>query len=401
MRERPSTPPISRRRFLGAGALAGAGLGTVLTGCASAASAVRRGDLGDGVGARVAIQRLPEYANAFEVEAAAREVIEELGGLGWLRRGDKVLIKPASNSANRYPAVTRPELVTAVARILLKEGAGRVVVADHPGVQTVHHTREDQKGSTRDTMKRNGLLAGIEVGGAEFLGFEEPGYDAYFASEARGGASWHGPLMLPAIVREVDHIVYLNRVSAHTLAGATFSLKNAVGWIREDSRLELHRDADTFLEKCAEINAAPEIADRVRLVISDATEVQTTIGPDFGYSVRLETPVLIGSTNLAMHDVAAHGLLQFARETETPWIARIADPYPGNASWMNRMFVGMTWGWGEAMRYRPYAAPERAEAVSNRVIRRGIELFSPGAPRPAIAWMREMPESLRAAVDHA
>lgn len=400
MRERVTTLPISRRRFLGASALAGAAAGASLAGCAAASTGLKRADLGDGTGPTVAIQRIPEYANALEIETAAREAIEELGGLAWLGRGDKVLIKPASNSANRYPAVTRPELVTAVARILRKEGAGRVVVADHPGVQTVHHTRDDRKGSTRETMRRNGLLAGIEVGGAEFLGFEEPGYEAFFPTEPRGGACWRGPLMLPAIVGEVDHIVYLNRVSTHALAGATLSLKNAVGWIREDSRLELHRDADTFLEKCAEINAAPEIADRVRLVMSEATEVQTTIGPDFGYSVRLETPVLVASANLAMHDVAAYGLLQYAR-ARTPWIARATDPYPGNASWMNRIFVGMTWGFGQAMDYRAYSAPAHGRAADNRVIRRGIELLSPGAPRPRIAWMAELPESLRTAVVEA
>src|SRR2546422_10794681 len=51
---------------------------------------------------------------------------------------------------------------------------------------------------------------------------------------------------------EADHVVYLPRVSHHTLAFATLGLKLGVGWLREDSRLELHRDADSFAEKFAQ-----------------------------------------------------------------------------------------------------------------------------------------------------
>jgi len=399
----PHAHDPSRRAFLrfSAGTTVAAA-GAALPGCATAGEsglAPARFDA-NATGARVVMRALPAAANVDEVEAAARDAIEELGGLGWLSRGDKVLIKPASNSANRYP-VTRPVLVTAVARTMKKEGAGRVVMADHPGVATVHHERDgSKKGSTRATFAENGLLTAAQLAEADVHGFEEPGYDAFFASKA-SQENWKGPLMLPNIVGEVDHIVYLNRVSAHVLAGATLALKNAVGWIREDSRLELHRDGATFLEKCAEINAAPEILDRTRLVMSDATEVQTTIGPDFGYAARMEPPLLIATKNLAMHDVAAYNTLMYAREQRTPWWAFAVDPYPRNASWMNHAFVGMSWGVGEATDYTGYDAPARGRGTANRVIRRGVELFSPAGARPDLFWVGEVPTEVRSVIGAA
>ncbi len=354
-----------------------------------------------GLGARVALVPMAAPADAAEVEAAARHAIEELGGLSWLKRGNRVLLKVTSNSPNPYPATTRPELVTAVARLLRAEGAARVIMADHPGVQFVHHGRDRQRGSTRATFKKNGLERAALEGGAEIAGFEEPGYDGFFAGESRHAQHWTGPLMLPNLIREVDHIVYLPRVSAHVLGGATLALKAAVGWLREDSRRELHQQADTFLWKCAEIASAREIADRIRLVISDASRAITTYGPDFGYSASIDPPLLIASTNLAMHDVAAHGVLSYARNTLTPAWARAIDSYPANASWMNKFFVSMIWGVPAGARSSGFRAPKRGRAIDNTIIRRGLEIWSPGAVEPHLFWAGEVPGPLRAAVASA
>lgn len=355
----------------------------------------------NGVGARVVLAPMASPANAAVVEAAARQVIDELGGLGWLGRGDRVLLKVASNSPNPFPATTRPELVTAVTRILLAEGAGRVILADHPGVQFVQHEPAKQRGSTRETLAKNGLERAALEAGAEIHGFEEPGWDAYFAGESAHAAHWKGPLMIPALLREVDHVVYLPRLSTHVLGGATLALKAAVGWLREDSRHELHGQAETFLWKCAEIATAKDILERVRLVITDASKAITTYGPDFGYTAAIEPSLLIGSTNLALHDVAAHGLLAYARDQLTPGWARATDSYPGAASVMNRIFVGMIWGAGEAFKASGFSAPARNKAVDNTIIRRGLEIWSPGTSTPDLYWTADVPSAVRDAVVNA
>jgi len=97
------------------------------------------------------------------------------------------------------------------------------------------------------------------------LAFEEAGYDAYLAERVPGGGHWRDEVWIARAAAEADHVVYLPRVSHHTLAFATLGLKLGVGWLREDSRLELHRDADSFAEKFAEVNRLPAIAERLRL----------------------------------------------------------------------------------------------------------------------------------------
>ncbi len=393
---------ITRRDFMTCAAVAGAAILT--QGCSGSSHTVpenvskllNNASTGDAV-AVASMVREAGGANpgVAALENSVRAVIEELGGLSWLRRGDRVLLKIASNSSHRYPSVTRPELATAVASILKNAGAGRVIVADHPGVATVHHTRDSRKGSSREVFTANGHLAAAAAADCDIVGFEESGYDSFFASLVSGAQNWAGPVMIPNLVREVDHIIYLNRVSTHVLGGSTLALKSAVGWLREDSRLELHRDADTFLEKCAEINAAGEIRQRLRFCLTDASEVQTTIGPDIGYSAAIDPPLLIGSKNIAMHDVACAGLLAYAREELTPWYAALPDPYPRFSNFLNMMFVKVTWGSAEGDNYRAMTAPARGRAVENPIIRRGIELFSPGAARPRLVWMGTVPEMIR------
>lgn len=387
----------TRREVIGAMTTAVAG--AVLPACGSDEGEASMS--GNGRGARVVLAPMLAPVDVTAVEAAARNAIDELGGLGWLGRGDRVLLKVASNSPNPFPATTRPELVTAMARILRAEGAGRVILADHPGVQFVHHQPSKQRGSTRETLAKNGLDQAAIAGGAEIAGFEEPGYDAYFAGESRSADHWKGPLMIPTLLREVDHVVYLPRLSTHVLGGATLALKAAVGWLREDSRFELHQQAETFLWKCAEIASAREIMDRVRLVVTDASKALTTYGPDFGYTATIEPALLIASTNLALHDVAAYGLLTYAREQLTPSWARAVDSYPGAASWMNRIFVGMIWGAGKALSGTGFDAPARARAVDNTIIRRGLEIWSPESATPDLFWTAEVPGPIRDAVANA
>lgn len=333
-----------------------------------------------------------------EIEKAILDIAEKLGGFKWLKNGDRVLLKVSSNSGNRYPAVTRPELVTAVANILKSKGAGDVIMADLPGVEAVHHRRTTKKSSSKEIFKKNGLYQAAESGNCIIHGFEEGGYDNFIASKSKNQKHWPGPLMIPNIVNEVQHIIYLNRVSTHVMGGATLSLKNAVGWLREDSRLELHRGG-SFMEKCAEINACPEIISRLRLVLSDASIIQSTIGPDMGYDSDIESKLLIGSKNLAMHDVAAYNLLEYARREHTPSVIKIFDPYPGMSNFINKKFVGMTWDSKEVESYVVLKAPKRNSSIGNPIIKRGIEIFSPGAPSPIITMIGDIPEAVKSAMN--
>ena len=102
------------------------------------------------------------------------------------------------------------------------------------------HTRSSQRGSTRANFQNNGLEPAAQRGEATIACFEEAGYDGYFAAEPPAGSHFKREIFLPQIVREVDHIIYLPRVSKHVLAGSTLGSE---GRRRLDARRQPPRAA--------------------------------------------------------------------------------------------------------------------------------------------------------------
>jgi len=59
-------------------------------------------------------------------------------------------------------------------------------------------------------------------------------------------------------------------------------VKNAVGWLRDDSRLLLHQKGARFYERLAEINHFRPLRDKLRFTLTLADRALLKIGPDFG-----------------------------------------------------------------------------------------------------------------------
>jgi uncharacterized protein (DUF362 family) len=325
-------------------------------------------------GVRVALVGVPRDAALGTLTTAIRDAASAATDFSWLRPGDRVLLKVMCNSPNPYPATTHPVAVTAMAGLLRERGA-TVYVGDQSGVYFVYHTRTSQRGSTRANFTSNGLAPAAERSGATLACFEEAGYDAYFAADPPAGSHFNREIFLPQIVREVDHIIYLPRISKHILAGSTLALKGAVGWLREDSRHELHYDGATFLEKCADINGSREIRERLRLVLSVGTQLQTSFGPDNGHVATPDVGLVIASESIVDHDIASCAYLLEVSDQATPWTARLTDPYPTLSSLVNRVFVASVWGAGQFTGVESYDAPRLESPWSCRVLTRGCEIF--------------------------
>ncbi len=346
----------------------------------------------------VALAGVPRNAPLGALGRAIREAALAATDFAWLAPGDRVLLKVMCNSPNSYPATTHPAAVAVMADMLHERGAS-VCVGDQSGVQFVHHTRRSQRGSTRANFRTNGLESAARYAGAEIACFEEAGYDAYFAAEPPVGSHFKREIFLPEIVRQVDHIIYLPRVSKHMLAGSTLGLKGAVGWLREDSRLELHRDGATFLEKCADINGAREIRERLRLVVSVGTQVQTSLGPDTGYVATPEVGLVIASESLVDHDIASCAYLLEVSDQTTPWRWRLVDPYPVLSSLLNRTFVSYVWGAGLFSDVESYEPEQLQSPWSCRVLSRGCEIFGGRPQRLAVRDVNdEVPAALLDAI---
>ena len=305
----------------------------------------------------VALEAVAKGAGVETVVSVVKRVAEAASDFSWLSRGDVVFIKPAGNSGNRYPATTSPLAVQAMVCLLREKGAGRVIVGDKSGVQYVYQDGQRQRGSSRQLFTKNGLHQAAIEAGAEVHYFDEAGYGAYFGDHTEHPrCHWKGELMLPEILTRVDHVVLLPRVSRHVLAGSTLGLKAAVGWLRDDSRLELHRDARSFLKKIVEINDTITLRQKLRLVLTVATKVQTTFGPDRGFAAEPDPGLVFASESLLAHDMTALGWLLWNREYETPaaQLSLVRDPYQTYPGAMNRAFVGSIWGVGELLKSETY-----------------------------------------------
>ena len=404
----------SRRRFLReavgvSGLIATGGLVLDLTGCAGPDGAGRAGSTdttpttGDvrGAGAEPPATTLPSspatlgaHDVLFALDAVAssgtpdqtvRRACTSLDW-SWLDHGDSVFVKLAANSPHQHPSVTAPAAVRAVVAELYERGAGRVLVGDQSGVSYVRVAADGRRfGSTRACLRDNGLLEAITTAGAEPHLFDEADFHTgFFEAQAPPGSHWTQPLALPSVIREVDHVIYLPRISAHAIAGYTAGHKISIGWLREDSRNHLHSDAASFYEKYTEVNYVPELRDRFRLAIVLAEELLLHFGPDNGGTVVSADPrIVLAAADLAALDSVLSGLLVHLNKGTQP--AAGVRPYSAStANGFNRSFVtravesstGIPWGPATPADYRPLEAHHYEQGISaDRALSRAWEII--------------------------
>lgn len=313
---RPTREPrLTRRDFH----LLGVGVGAALLAPKPAAAAKSQQlppiPIADHGTAAVALVGVPRGVDVLKVEAAVTRAALAATDFSWLSRGDRVLIKTVCNSGNHYPATTDPAAIRAMVRLLREHGAGEIIVGDMSGVEFLRFSPDRTRGSTRQLMWNNGMLQAAEAADAKVVAFEEDGWDGFYDERPIASVSWRNPILLPNVLRDVDHVVLLPRCSRHLLAGSTLGLKAAVGWWRHDSRLEYHRDAATFSQKTAESNTVPTLLAKQRLVLTSATQVLTTFGPDQGHVVAPETGLVLASTSVLAHDMVSLAWLLQTRAT--------------------------------------------------------------------------------------
>ncbi|MBW2084523.1 MAG: DUF362 domain-containing protein [Deltaproteobacteria bacterium] len=313
------------------------------------------------------------------VQAAAETATD----FSWLSKGDAVLIKPALNSGNPYPATTNPAGIRTMVELLKNKGAGRVVVTDMSGFEHVKLSPDELKGSSRELMIKSGMAQAAESAGAELYFPEEDGWDAFFEERPASGSNWKAGIMMPKILKDMDHVILMPRCGRHILAGSTLGMKAAVGYWRPDSRLEYHRDASTFQEKTAESNTVPSLRERQRLVLTSATKILTTFGPDKGYVSEPEIGLIIASESIVAHDmVSLAWLLENRRLTPDFEKMGFKDPYRKQlvVSNTNRMVVRWLGGREQSRKAEKLIRNDLNTIWDDRVLNRAYQLWG-GVPK--------------------
>jgi uncharacterized protein (DUF362 family) len=283
-----------------------------------------------------------------DMDQAIRDATFAVDSLDWLQPGDTVFIKPVLNSGKPYPATTSPLAVASMIRLLQEKGAGRVIVGDMSGVGHLDQRPEGCKGSTRKLAKSAGMFNGVLDAGADWAFFEEAGWDSFYEEQPAPSSHWRRGIMLPNILREVDHIVSMPRCSRHSLLGNTLGIKSVVGYMRYDTRLEYHHAAKTIQEKTAEANTVPTLLQKQRLVVTAADKVLATLGPDLGHVFAPPQGLVIASRSMIAHDlISLAWLLKHWRQA--PWLNKqgLTDPSSSQfvSNMANRVVTGILGGW--------------------------------------------------------
>ena len=314
---------------------------------------------------------------------AVKDAAQAVTDFSWLASGDSVLIKPVLNSGNPYPATTSPEGVKAMVEVLKEKGAGRVVVSDMSGIEFVKLTPERLKGSSRKLMVASGMAQAALDAGAELHFPEESGWDAFFEDYPTDNTYWQKGIMMPNILKEMDHIVLMPRCGRHLLLGSSLGLKSVVGYWRTDSRLEYHKNAATIQEKTADANTVKCLRDKQRLVLTTATQVLTTLGPNNGFVASPDTGLVIASESIVAHDMVSLAWLLINRLTMTETgIAGLIDPYQRQVvvGFLNRFVVSRLGGPREAIHAERLQRNNINSIWDDRVLNRAYEVFG-GKPQ--------------------
>jgi|WetSurMetagenome_2_1015567.scaffolds.fasta_scaffold33977_2 uncharacterized protein (DUF362 family) len=277
---------------------------------------------------KVYIQGVSKGSSQIVLERKIREILmESTNNLSWLSKGQTVLLKPALNSGNPYPATTHPAVIK-VFKEEIEKKSGKVIVGDQSGIGWV---LQGKRGVVRGSSIDCFIKSGMSESGAILTAFEDGDWEndfVHFAS--RETKSWPNGFWITSWIEKVDHIISLPRVATHGQAGVSLGFKNMVGILREDSRVEFHshgpfspvinkgvkelgiktkyEKGGGFFEMITEISAA--VREKLRLTVFVGTKTLETLGPDIGSQVEPETGLIIASDDQLAAEVMAIAFLK-------------------------------------------------------------------------------------------
>ena len=175
----------------------------------------------------VSVLPLGEY-ELCEAKAALTELLAPIGGLGFVKTGDRIIIKANLVSAMKpeEAATTHPVLLSALTELLLEAGAGEVIVGDSPGglYNTAHLTK---------VYNATGMHE-VEAHGAKLnMDFTE--------SEARHpDAKVCNSFSYTSYLDAADHIINFCKLKSHGMMGMSCAAKNIFGVIPGVTKPEYH-----------------------------------------------------------------------------------------------------------------------------------------------------------------
>lgn len=207
-------------------------------------------------------------ANSYHLQAletSLKTLLEPWGGItAFVKSGDRVLLKPNLLTGSRptKECVTRPELVAAVAKLVIEAG-GKPFLGDSPAF-----------GSVLGVALKNGYLPLIESLNLPIVEFQGKRYQT--VSEG------FDHLRLSKEAMEADVVINLPKLKSHVQLTLTMGVKNLFGCVPGKMKAWWHLEAGKDVNRFGEMLVETARAINPNLTILDAIIGHEGNGPSGG-----------------------------------------------------------------------------------------------------------------------
>ncbi|WP_254173107.1 DUF362 domain-containing protein [Planktothrix pseudagardhii] len=199
------------------------------------------------------------------LETSLKTLLEPWGGItAFVKPGDRVLLKPNLLTGSRptKECVTRPELVAAVAKLVIEAG-GKPFLGDSPAF-----------GSALGVARANGYLPLIESLNLPIVEFQGKRYQT--VSEG------FDHLRLSKEAMEADVVINLPKLKSHVQLTLTMGVKNLFGCVPGKMKAWWHLEAGKDVNRFGEMLVETARAINPNLTILDAIIGHEGNGPSGG-----------------------------------------------------------------------------------------------------------------------
>jgi len=234
-------------------------------------------------------QTVESVATSGDVARDVRSLVRQLGGIDrFVKRGERVLIKPSCNSPYAFPATTDLHVIRTIVE-LVRTMTDDVVVGESSGF--MHKP-------TAVAFEGTGLAPLAQEMGFPLVDFDEHEWTTVSDARAVNLTEVH----ITSLLERFDRIIVLPTMRTHAWARITMALKIGMGLIPVPDRKRMHR---TALEPMlGELN----LYYRPDLIILDGRRCFINGGPDSGEE---RTPgLLLGGVGRVAVDIEAVRILQ-------------------------------------------------------------------------------------------
>jgi uncharacterized protein (DUF362 family) len=236
-----------------------------------------------------------------DVPKMVRKSVDLIGGIERIDvKGRNVMVKPNTNSNNPPPAVTNPLVVGSVVEMLMEAGAAKVKVGDCSNINN----------RTGDVMKNQGIQKAVEDAGGEVVFLEE---EEFITVEMPWG-KWLTETRISRPIYEAERLINLPVIKSHNVTSFSMSMKNFIGVIHKESRLDPEWKPSTKVfhacgnpaEAVAELNCLVQ----PDLTIMDGTKCLASYGEgDDAGNVR-EANLIVASGDRIANDIVGLSVIK-------------------------------------------------------------------------------------------